>query len=202
MSSNEGIKQSQIAGKGRNETLEIVHPLEQRRLQLKLLTSTCLKMVSRDNHFWLTGWENTVVTKTFVKQRLICIIVLWKLWWKAKFCAYLWAKPILCRFRQICLVTSFPSCGADWSSFFSARALFFWQTVSKMLNVNICWKAAFKLLTSPVHHIDDCIWLILPLSENCQWRFRLMTLIHPRSRWVQSIGPFSRDLLRKMIWQI
>jgi hypothetical protein len=28
MSLNEGIKQSQIAGKGHNETLEIVHPLE------------------------------------------------------------------------------------------------------------------------------------------------------------------------------
>jgi hypothetical protein len=28
MSSNEGIKQFQIAGKGRNETLEIVHSLE------------------------------------------------------------------------------------------------------------------------------------------------------------------------------
>jgi hypothetical protein len=28
MSLNEGIKQSQIPGKGQNETLEIVHPLE------------------------------------------------------------------------------------------------------------------------------------------------------------------------------
>jgi hypothetical protein len=67
MSSNEGIKQFQIfklqeKAIMRHSKLSILWSI--RRLQLKLPTSTCLKMVARDIHFWLTERENTVVTKT------------------------------------------------------------------------------------------------------------------------------------------
>jgi hypothetical protein len=69
MSLNEGIKHfqernkktnpnlSSVSGKGQNETLEIVHPLEHTRPQLNLLTSTCLKMVARERDIRTFGWQ-------------------------------------------------------------------------------------------------------------------------------------------------
>jgi hypothetical protein len=64
-------------------------------------------MVARDIHFWLTGWENTVVAKTFVKQRLICTNY-GNSGGTRNFVRNCELKSILCLFPQICLVNSFP----------------------------------------------------------------------------------------------
>jgi hypothetical protein len=69
MSLNEVIKQSQIAGKGHNETLEIVNPVkhtksatDDRGGHVPGNGGTC------HSQFWLTERENTVVAKTLIVE--------------------------------------------------------------------------------------------------------------------------------------
>jgi hypothetical protein len=57
MSSNEGIKQFQSQEKAIMRPSKLSIHWSIRRLQLKPLTATCLRMVARDIGFWLTGWE-------------------------------------------------------------------------------------------------------------------------------------------------
>jgi hypothetical protein len=71
MSLNAAIKQSQIAGKGHNETLEIVNPVkhtksatDDRGGHVPGNGGTCHAQFTF-GQFWLTEWENTVVAKIF-----------------------------------------------------------------------------------------------------------------------------------------
>ena len=70
---NEIKKESQIAGKGHNEILEIVNPLKETQSAISSSRLTCLKMVARATTFCDTVIAASVLLIEKVQLRWCCL---------------------------------------------------------------------------------------------------------------------------------